>query len=76
MSEVVTVTCKLPEDDIRDPQDFIVHKNFITTYSLYFNAAFNTPFLESQQKIELDGVDPETFAAFVNWIYTQRVGSA
>jgi len=74
MNEIVIVSCKRPEDDIRDPQDFLVHKNFITAYSPYFNAAFSGASIEGQtQRVELEGVDPEVFAIFINWIYTQQV---
>lgn len=56
---------------------FYVHKNFITHYSPYFNAAFNGNFAEGQsQKLDLEDTEPHVFGTFVNWLYSQDIENA
>jgi len=54
-----------------------VHKNFITHYSPYFDAAFNGNFAEGQsQKLDLEDTEPHVFGTFVNWLYSQNIENA
>ena len=57
-----------------NPRTFTVHKDFATFRSPIFEAAFNSQFLESNTKtMNLDDVDPEVFAMFVQWLYTEKI---
>lgn len=58
-------------------ESFYVHKNFITHYSPYFDAAFNGNFAEGQsQKLDLEDTEPHVFGTFVNWLYSQDIETA
>ena len=60
-----------------EAESFYVHKNFITHYSPYFNAAFNGSFAEGQsQKMDLEDTEPHVFGTFVNWLYSQDIENA
>jgi hypothetical protein len=51
-------------------QTFLVHKEIIRYYSLFFDAAFNGKFQEGKtQSMILDDTDPQLFAVLVEWFY-------
>jgi hypothetical protein len=60
----------------KDAKTFLVHKEFICYYSLFFDAAFNGQFQEGATlKLDLPGVLPAVFDIFVNWLYTQTIAA-
>ena len=68
------VTINVSLDAECEVESFYVHKNFITHYSPYFNAAFNGSFAEGQtQKMSLEDTEPHVFGTFVNWLYSQEI---
>lgn len=52
------------------PPVFPVHKKLLCARSEYFRAAFEGRFKEAKGKEMTVDTDPETFAAFINWVYT------
>ncbi|CAG8976469.1 hypothetical protein HYALB_00008059 [Hymenoscyphus albidus] len=72
LGEQSTVTIKVTSK--AKTQTFIVHKSFICYYSPFFAAAFNGSFKEGEtQHLDLEDVHPSAFAAFIHWLYTQRI---
>jgi BTB/POZ domain len=57
-------------------ETFIVYKEFLCYYSPFFDAAFNSSFIEGQtQTMEYPDAHPHVFGIFVQWIHTQTIGS-
>lgn len=71
------VTINVSLDQGCESESFFIHKNFITHYSPYFNAAFNGSFAEGQsQQLDLEDTEPHVFGTFVNWLYSQDIENA
>ncbi|CAG8950239.1 hypothetical protein HYFRA_00008477 [Hymenoscyphus fraxineus] len=72
LGEQSTVTIKVSSK--AKTQTFVVHKSFICYYSPFFTAAFNGSFKEGEtQHLDLEDIHPSAFAAFIHWLYTQRI---
>lgn len=57
-----------------DKKPFIIHKDLLCHYSVYFKKAFNGEFREAAESlVELVDTDTTTFGVIVDWLYTQRV---
>lgn len=51
-----------------------VHKDLLSHYSTYFRRAFNSKFVEATTlEFTFDDVSPQTFDAFVSWLYFGRL---
>ncbi|KAH6671063.1 hypothetical protein B0J14DRAFT_640085 [Halenospora varia] len=53
--------------------EFVVHKQLICETADYFSKAFTGAFVERDGVIHLPEERPETFALFVDWVYTGRI---
>jgi hypothetical protein len=52
-----------------------VYKEFLCYHSSFFNAAFNSSFIEGQaQTMEYPDAHPYVFGIFVQWIHAQTIG--
>lgn len=57
-----------------EEKEFLAHKDFLCHYSEYFDKALNGPFIEGQSMVvTLKEDNPEAFAVFLDWIYTQKL---
>ncbi|KAE9376527.1 hypothetical protein N431DRAFT_452942 [Stipitochalara longipes BDJ] len=55
-------------------EEFRVHKNVITYFSPFFDAAFNSNFIEGQtQTMTLEDIEAPIFGLFNNWLYIRKV---
>jgi hypothetical protein len=55
-------------------QTFLIHKDLFCHKSPYFRAAFDGAFKKGvEQKLELDDVEPQTFAPLAAWVYTGTI---
>jgi hypothetical protein len=53
--------------------NFTVHEDLLRGSSKFFEAALGREWLESQERrVQLSEFDPETFALYVQWLYTGR----
>jgi hypothetical protein len=56
---------------------FVIHKEFACHYSPFLQAAFTSNSAEGEsQSMELQDVEEEVFALFVQWLYTQQIATA
>lgn len=54
-----------------DKETFFVYNKFICHYSPFFDAAFNSSFIEGRtQEITMDECSPAAFQLFINWMYS------
>ncbi|KAG4443028.1 hypothetical protein IFR05_001482 [Cadophora sp. M221] len=57
-----------------DQAKYIMHKKVVCHYSPVLEAAFKSGFIEgTTQTCKLEDINEETFALFMQWIYTQKI---
>lgn len=57
-----------------EKKEFILNEKLLCDKADYFKAAFRSGFKESQEKqLELPEDNPDTFARFVEWLYTNEI---
>ncbi len=61
-------------DAVQQKKTFIIHKDFVTHHSSFFKAAFSGSWTEaSTQTMEFDAPSCDSFAIFVDWVYSRQI---
>ena len=58
---------------IASKEKFVIHKEFISHYSKYFDHAFKREFIEGKtREMDFPHVNPSIFGMISHWLYTQQ----